>query len=74
LAGDLGQQSLPTASRAAVNGYAASGKLCEQFRGAGRGFAIGGNDDRPFQVFAKLFGANLPLTESLRFWGADLDD
>ena len=36
--------------------------------------AVGRDDDGPFQILAKLFGANLPLTERLGFGLANLND
>jgi hypothetical protein len=71
LNGTVSDLSLP-GSGTPVDRYATGGEFRQQFGHAWRNFEVAGYDDRPFQIFAKFFGANLPLIETLRFWSANL--
>src|SRR5260370_30856933 len=49
-------------------------EFCEQMGNSGGSFTISGHDYSPFEIFSKLFGANLPLAEGRRFLFTDLND
>jgi hypothetical protein len=65
---------LPTTSTTAIDRDAASGKFRQQLCGTGGDLSISGHQDCPFQVFAKLLGANLPSIQSVRRRSADSND
>jgi len=65
---------LPAAGGASVDGDAAGDEFCKQLGNCGGSFTIAGDHHGPFQIFSKLFGANLPLAEGRRFLLTDLND
>src|SRR5712664_2928727 len=49
-------------------------EFCEQMGNSRGRFTIAGYDYSPFEIFSKLFVANLPLAEGRRFLFTDLND
>src|SRR5712664_2986873 len=49
-------------------------EFCEQMGNSGGSFTIAGYDYSPFEIFSKLFGANLPLAERRRFLVSNVNE
>src|SRR5260370_16618026 len=49
-------------------------EFCEQMGNSRGRFTISGHDYSPFEIFSKLFGANLPLAERRRFLVSNVNE